>query len=105
MNDVFRPVLGDFVVDFVDDILVFSKTLDEHITHLRPYATRRLWQSSTPRQRAPFCRKTLVGKHSLRIRQMKPIPYRVRVIDSNIVGRVSRAVRTRRETEASPGDR
>jgi hypothetical protein len=34
MNDVFRPVLGDFVVDFVDDILVFSKTLNEHITHL-----------------------------------------------------------------------
>jgi hypothetical protein len=40
----------------------------------------RLRQSSTPRQRAPFSRKTLGAKHSFRIRQMKSIPYRVRVL-------------------------
>jgi hypothetical protein len=34
MNDVFRRIRGAFVVDFFDDILVFSKTLDEDITHL-----------------------------------------------------------------------
>jgi hypothetical protein len=51
-----------------------------------------------------ICRKRLGGKHSFKLRQTKPTPYRVRVIDSNIVEGVSRAGRTQRGTEASPGD-
>ncbi len=34
MTDIFRPFLFDFVVVFLDDILVFSNTLDEHLRHL-----------------------------------------------------------------------
>ncbi|GBG84975.1 hypothetical protein CBR_g39438 [Chara braunii] len=34
MNDLFRPWLDRFVVVYLDDILVFSKTLDEHQGHL-----------------------------------------------------------------------
>ena len=35
MNAVFRPYLRKFVLVFFDDILVFSKSLDMHLQHLR----------------------------------------------------------------------
>ena len=35
MNDIFRPYLDKFVVVFLDDILVFSKSPEEHVRHLR----------------------------------------------------------------------
>ena len=35
MNDVFRPFIDDFVIVYLNDILVFSKTWDEHIKHVK----------------------------------------------------------------------
>ena len=35
MNKVFMEYLDKFVVVFIDDILVFSKTKEEHVEHLR----------------------------------------------------------------------
>ena len=35
MNRVFRPYLDQFVVVFIDDILVYSKTTTDHVEHLR----------------------------------------------------------------------
>ncbi|KAL6205096.1 hypothetical protein ACLB2K_022360 [Fragaria x ananassa] len=35
MNHIFSPYLDVFVVVFVDDILMYSKTLDDHDRHLR----------------------------------------------------------------------
>ena len=35
MHYVFHPYIGEFVVVYFDDILVFSKSLKEHVTHLR----------------------------------------------------------------------
>ena len=35
MNRIFHPYLDSFVVVFIDDILVYSKTKEEHGKHLR----------------------------------------------------------------------
>jgi hypothetical protein len=35
MNSVFMPKLDNFAVVFIDDILVYSKSTDEHEEHLR----------------------------------------------------------------------
>jgi hypothetical protein len=35
MNDVFMPFLDDFVIVYLDDILVFSGTWDEHVRHVK----------------------------------------------------------------------
>jgi hypothetical protein len=35
MQQIFRPYLDDFVIVFLDDILIYSKTLDDHYRHLR----------------------------------------------------------------------
>lgn len=35
MHFVFRPYIGVFIVVYIDDILIFSKSLKEHVTHLR----------------------------------------------------------------------
>jgi hypothetical protein len=35
MKSVFMPELDKFVVVFIDDILVYSKSMEEHEEHLR----------------------------------------------------------------------
>jgi len=35
MNDIFREWLNDFVVIYIDDILIYSGSLEEHLEHLR----------------------------------------------------------------------
>ena len=34
VNDMLRDVLGKFVLAYLDNIIVFSKTEDEHLMHL-----------------------------------------------------------------------
>ncbi|WMV23198.1 hypothetical protein MTR67_016583, partial [Solanum verrucosum] len=35
MNGVFKPLIDSFVIVFIDDILVYSKSEEEHVNHLR----------------------------------------------------------------------
>jgi hypothetical protein len=35
MNDVFRPFLEDFVIVYLDIILIFSGTWDEHVRYVK----------------------------------------------------------------------
>ena len=35
MNSIFQEYLDEFVIIFIDDILVYSKSLEEHDVHLR----------------------------------------------------------------------
>jgi hypothetical protein len=35
MNDVFRPFLDEFVIVYLDDILIFSGTWLEHVRHVK----------------------------------------------------------------------
>ena len=35
MNDIFRKHLDDFVIVYLDDILIYSKTKKEHLQHVR----------------------------------------------------------------------
>jgi hypothetical protein len=35
MNNIFHPYLDNFVVVFIDDILIFFKTEEDHTRHLR----------------------------------------------------------------------
>ena len=34
MNEVLRPFLGKFLIVYLEDILIFSQTREEHLSHI-----------------------------------------------------------------------
>ena len=41
MNEVLKEFIGKFVIVYLDDILIFSQTKEEHLRHLK-YVLERL---------------------------------------------------------------
>jgi len=35
MNDVFHPYIDKFVIIYLDDILIFSSSIEEHVKHVK----------------------------------------------------------------------
>nr|CAD1834734.1 unnamed protein product [Ananas comosus var. bracteatus] len=35
MNDILRPFLNDLVIVYLDDILIYSRSWDEHLVHVK----------------------------------------------------------------------
>jgi len=57
MNNVFRDMLDKSVIAFLDDILIFSRTKEEHETHVREVMTRlRAQQLYVKRSKCEFFR-------------------------------------------------
>ena len=109
MNDVFRDQLGDFVVVFLDDILIYSRTLQDHVQHVR-FVLQKLRDNSfyAKHSKCDFFQKSIVYLGHLitengveiepsRIEKVKlwPIPRNIRELRSflGFVGFLRKSIR------------
>ena len=60
-DNVFRNQLGDFVVIFLDDILIYSRTLQDHVQHVR-FVLQKLCDNSfyAKHSKCDFFQKSIV---------------------------------------------
>jgi transposase InsO family protein len=82
MNRLFRPYLYNFVVIFIDDILVYSRSIREHITHLRKvFDTLREHKLYAKASKCEWCKPSLeyLG-HIVSAQGLSPVPTKVRAI-------------------------
>ena len=76
MNDTFRDMLGESVLVFLDDIIVFSDTLEDHERHLRRALQKlRAQRLYAKKSKSTLCAHEveflghLVGRRGLRVMQ------------------------------------
>ena len=82
MNDVFRPLLDDFVIVYLDDILVFNRTWDEHVRHVKQVLdTLQREKLYVKMSKCEFCKTALVYLgHIVEGGQLKIDPSKIEVI-------------------------
>jgi hypothetical protein len=82
MNDVFRPFLDDFVIVYLDDILVFKGTWDEHVKHVKQVLdTLQREKLYVKMSKCEFCKTALVYLgHIVGGGQLKIDPSKIEVI-------------------------
>ncbi|GBG66514.1 hypothetical protein CBR_g63096 [Chara braunii] len=80
MTTEFRHMLDRFVLIYLDDILVYSRSLDEHVEHLRT-VLERLRQAKANRDRCEFARQELeyLG-HYVAPQTIRPLADKIEVI-------------------------
>ena len=78
MNDTFSEYLNEFVLVFLDDIVVYSKTLEEHTRHLRKvFSKLREQRLFVKLSKSELCRKEVeflghyVGENGIRVMEDK----------------------------------
>ena len=61
MNDVFSEYIDRFVVVYLDDIVIYSESLRDHITHLRlVFEKLREHKLYVKREKCEFARKEVI---------------------------------------------
>jgi hypothetical protein len=85
MNDVFKHFLDDFFIVYLDDILVFSETWDEHVRHVKKVLdTLKRENLYVKMSKCEFGKTTLVYLgHILGGGQLKIDPSKIEVIEEN----------------------
>lgn len=56
MNEIFRPYLRDFVVVYLDDVLIYSKTLEDHQKHVRTVLEILRKEQFSCKAKSDFCK-------------------------------------------------
>ncbi|GBG65039.1 hypothetical protein CBR_g49108 [Chara braunii] len=59
MNDIFRDILEEYVLVYLDDILVYSRTLEDHLRHLREHD----FYAKLSKCRFAQCKVDFLGHH------------------------------------------
>ena len=82
MNDIFRPFLDDSVLEYIDDILVYSRKWEDHASHIKKvfdvFQKEKLYVKMS---KCEFCKTSLVYLgHIVGGGQLKIDPSKIDVI-------------------------